>query len=186
MKNEKFISLLPLETERLIINPTSKNDIDLILKMDKQEETQKFLGGIKNKTYEERISFLEKKEIKLLNNLASSLTIYLKQSNIPIGFVELKIDDDNNNAEISFIFDIDYTKKGYCYEASKKLMDISFNTLKLNKIYADTIEGNEGSQKVLAKLGFVHEGTRRKHVFNKSDGKFYDLIDYGILQENYK
>ena len=35
MKNEKFINLLPLETERLIIKPTSVEDIELIsLKMD--------------------------------------------------------------------------------------------------------------------------------------------------------
>ena len=47
-KNLLFINLLPLKTNRLIIKQTSCIDIDLILKMDKQEETQKFLGGIKN------------------------------------------------------------------------------------------------------------------------------------------
>ena len=61
MKNKLFISLLPLETERLIIRKTSIEDVNMILKMDKQEETQKYLGGIKNKTREERITFIEKK-----------------------------------------------------------------------------------------------------------------------------
>lgn len=51
-KNEKLISLLPIETERLIIRLTSILDIDMILKMDKQEETQKYLGGVKNKRRE--------------------------------------------------------------------------------------------------------------------------------------
>lgn len=60
-KNEMFIKLLPLETKRLIIRPTSTEDIDLILKMDKQVETQIYLGGTKNKSKEERLSFLEKK-----------------------------------------------------------------------------------------------------------------------------
>ena len=45
-KNEKLISLLPLQTERLTIRPTSTLDIDMILKMDKQEITQMYLGGI--------------------------------------------------------------------------------------------------------------------------------------------
>lgn len=62
MKNKLFLSFLPLSTKRLIIRLTSTNDIDLILKMDKQEDTQKYLGGLKNKTREERIIFLKEKE----------------------------------------------------------------------------------------------------------------------------
>ena len=54
--------LLPIYTERLKIVKTSIEDIDLILKMDKQEDTQKFLGGVKNKSREERLEFLNKKE----------------------------------------------------------------------------------------------------------------------------
>ena len=53
-KNKKIINMLPFETERLIIKKTSIYDVELILKMDKQEITQKYLGGIKTKTKEER------------------------------------------------------------------------------------------------------------------------------------
>ncbi len=58
MKNKLFNDLLPIETERLYLRPTDVEDIDLILKMDKQEVTQTFLGGIKNKTREERIELI--------------------------------------------------------------------------------------------------------------------------------
>ena len=50
MKNQELINLLPIKTERLIIKDTSIDDIEMLMKMDKQEQTQKFLGGIKNKT----------------------------------------------------------------------------------------------------------------------------------------
>ena len=36
MKNQELIGLLPLKTKRLIIRPTSTEDIDMILKIDKQ------------------------------------------------------------------------------------------------------------------------------------------------------
>jgi RimJ/RimL family protein N-acetyltransferase len=185
MKNKKFIELLSIETERLIIRPTSIMDIELILKMDKQEETQKFLGGIKNKTREERIKFLEKKASKFEDGHAGSLTICLKDGT-PIGFSGLNIDEDNNNAEISYIFDEDYSGKGYCTEVSRKLIEVGFNILDLNKIYADTIEGNEGSKKVLEKLGFKHEGTRRKQVYVNTFGEYRDFLDYGLLKEEFK
>ena len=49
------------ETERLYIRNTVLDDVDLLLKMDKQEKTQIYLGGIKHKSREERIIFLENK-----------------------------------------------------------------------------------------------------------------------------
>ena len=152
MKNNQFIDLLPLLTDRLVIKSTTVNDINLILKLDKQEKTQMFLGGIKNKTYEDRILFLKKKEDKLKNGIASSLTVYLE--NIPIGFIGIKINEELNEGVLSYIFDLDYTKCGYCYESSKKIIDICFNELKLKSIKADTILNNYNSIKVLEKLGF--------------------------------
>lgn len=154
MKNKILIELLPIETERLIIDKTTTNDISLILKMDKQEITQKFLGGIKNKTKDERIEFLKKKEKKFKQGIASSLTVILKEDNSKIAFVGLKIDEEENLAEISYIFDEDYTKKGYCKEAVLKLLDITFNELKLDKVIADTVEDNLSSRNVLERLNF--------------------------------
>ena len=142
--------LLPIYTERLKIIETSIDDIDLILKMDKQEVTQKYLGGIKDKSREERIEFLKNKK--------NSLTVLL--DDIRIGFVGLKI--DNNIAEISYIFDSDYTSKGYCSEVVKELVNIAFNKLNLNKLYAYSKEDNVASIKVLTKNGFVNKDSNNK------------------------
>ena len=156
MKNKLFISLLPLETERLIIRKTSIEDVDMILKMDRQEETQKYLGGIKNKTREERISFIQRKLEKYDKDLAGQLTVCLKDET-PIGFIGLNVDEEKNDGEISYIFDLDYCNKGFCTEACQKLLEISFNELNLNSINADTVNGNEKSKRVLEKLGFVYQ-----------------------------
>lgn len=185
-KNEMLINCFPLETERLIINKTTVKDIEMILKMDKQEITQKYLGGIKNKTRDERIKFLEKKENKFKDGIASSLTVYLKDEFIPIGFVELNVDENNNSAEISYIFDYDYCNKGYCTESLKKLLEIGFLKLELNRICADVIKGNESSKRVLEKLNFKHEGTRRKAVFVNTTGEYSDFLDFGLLSDEYK
>ncbi len=165
-KNQKFLDLLPLETERLIIKPSSTNDVDMLLKMDKQEITQKFLGGIKNKTKEERITFLERKTSKFKNGLAGQLTVYLKATNTTIGFTGLSIKEENNNASIGYIYDYDYCNKGYCTEACKKLIEIAFNILKLDNVYAETVEGNNSSKRVLEKLGFQFQNITKKDSVN--------------------
>ena len=136
-----MINNLPIETDRLIINKTTIEDIDLILKLDKQEVTQKFLGGIKNKTREERIEFLKKKD---------SL-----KDNTKIGFIGLDIKGDNSG-ELSYIFDYDYSSMGYCTEACQKIIDIGI-LLGLDFISAETIKGNNSSKRVLEKLGFLYQ-----------------------------
>lgn len=185
MKNKIFISLLPLETKRLIIRETIIDDVDMILKMDKQEITQAFLGGVKNNTREERIALLKNKFRKMKEGYIESLTVCLK-NRTPIGFIEIKIYEINNNAEISYIFDADYCNKGYCTEACKIILNIGFNKLNLNKIFANTIENNYRSKRVLEKLGFKLEGTRRESAYIKSLNEYKDFLDYGILKKEYK
>lgn len=184
MKNKKFIEFLPIKTERLIILPTTINDIELILKQDKQEKTQFYLGGIKEISREDRISFLQKKNDKFKSGYVGSLTVYLES--VPIGFVGFVIDEINNNAEISYVFDIEYTGRGYCIEVCKKIIELGFNELDLKRIYADTIEGNEDSKKLLEKLGFKHEGTKRKQAYVFSLKEYKDVLNYGILNGEYK
>ena len=147
------------------MKPTTINDVDLLLKMDKQEITQKYLGGIKNKTKEERISFLQKKQDKFQKGIAGSLTVFLKDGT-PIGINGLRINEETNTGEIGYIFDYDYCNKGYCTESTKALIDIGFNTLKLESISADIVEGNNSSKRVLEKLGFKLDGKIEKNSTN--------------------
>ena len=156
MKNKLFISLLPFETQRLIIRKTTVEDVDMLLKMDQQEITQKYLGGIKNKTREERTSFIEKKLKKYKKGLAGQLTVCLKDET-PIGFIGLSIDENKNSGKIGYIFDYDYCNKGYCTEACKELLNNGFNKLYLDYIYADTVKDNISSKRVLDKLGFIYQ-----------------------------
>lgn len=177
MKNKQLLNLLPIETERLIIKSTSLEDIDLLLKMDKQVETQKYLGGIKNKTKEERLEFLKRKVDKINSGIASSLTVSVKETPTPIAFVGLKISEDENSAELSYIFDYDYTRKGYCTEIIKKLIEIGFSDLKLTKVWADTIVGNDNSKKVLEKLNFQKTNERKE---NETIFEIYELINKNL------
>ncbi len=185
MKNKQFIDLLPIETERVYLRPSGVEDVDLMLKMDKQEETQEFLGGIKDRSREERMELLEKKHKKFDEEIASQLTVCLKDGT-PIGFTGLKIDEKNNSAELSYLFDVDYTKKGYCSESTRKLLDIAFNILDLHRVYGDTVEGNINSKKVFERFGFKLEGTRRDAAYDDKKGVYRNFLDYGLLKDEYK
>lgn len=157
------MNFIPVKTERLVIRKTLLKDVDLLLKMDKQEITQKYLGGIKNKTRKERLEFL-RKDKNSSNTL--SLTILLDK---PIGFIRLKFYDDR--LSLSYIFDSDYINNGYCTEAVKKIIDICFNELNINSIIADTKEENLKSINVLNKLGF-----KFRNIDDIGEAKFLNYI----------
>jgi len=146
--------------------------------MDKQEDTQKYLGGLKNKTREERIIFLKEKEKKLVDGCVASLTVCLKNGT-PIGFTNLIINEQENNAELSYIYDSDYWGNGYCTEVCNTLINIAFNELKLNAILADTVESNLKSQRVLEKLNF-------SFVNSRIEANGVKFLNYVLLRNNYK
>ena len=156
-----ILDYLPIHTDRLILRQTSRDDVDLILKMDKQESTQKFLGGIKNKSRDERIEFLDRK-----HNNGNSLTVML--DNVSIGFVGLKVTD--NVGEVSYIFDSDYTCYGYASECVSKLIEIGFNELKLDKIIAESKVDNIASRKVLLKNGFIEKDKNEEFIIYELKG----------------
>ncbi len=141
-----------IETNRLKIIKTSIYDVDLLLKMDKQDITQKYLGGIKNKTREERIKFLKNKK--------GSYTVMLKNG-IKIGFISIK------DKYLGYIFDADYTNNGYAYESCRALInDYYINNNGI--IYAETNKNNIKSISLLERLGF-------KYLKNNNEFDIYIL-----------
>ena len=83
--------------------------------------------------------------------------------NIAIGFVGLKI--NGAGAEISYIFDSDFTGNGYCSEAVSKLIDVAFNQLNLDYIFAYSKSENIASKKVLEKHNFKVNGIKEDFIY---------------------
>ena len=54
----------------------------------------------------------------------------------------------------------------------------------LNRVQADTVPGNEASEGLLRKLGFVEEGVRRQAGYWK--GAFHDLKCFGLLRDEFQ
>ncbi len=156
MKSYSFWDLFPYYTERLMLRPTTEEDLSLLLKMDSQEEVQRFLGGVKNYSEEERREFLAKKVQSYQERKTVPFTICLKDEK-PIGFIELK-ENDNREMELSYLFDFDYWKRGYCTEAVQKILTKAFDAFPIDKVVAHTMTENYNSTRVLEKTGFQFIG----------------------------
>lgn len=99
-----------------------------------------------------------------------------------IGRVSLEnINYINQSAELKIFVDKEFQHRGFGVIACEKIIEHGFKQLNLQRIYAGTMENNEGFQKLAEKLGFIKEGERIKAIFK--NGQFWNIFEYGLLRE---
>ncbi|WP_436931315.1 GNAT family N-acetyltransferase [Halosimplex halobium] len=101
-----------------------------------------------------------------------------------VGDVSLApIDDRRGWANLGYWVHPDRQGEGYATEAARLVVDHGFAELRLHRISATVHAGNEASKRVVEKLGFVHEGTKRDDDF--VDGEYADRDVYAVLREEW-
>lgn len=73
--------------------------------------------------------------------------------------------------------------KGVAKDASDLLLQHGFRTLNLHRIYCGTSEENTGMQKLATYMGMKEEGRRREALFK--NGRYVDILEYGLLRDEY-
>lgn len=89
-----------------------------------------------------------------------------------------------HRAELGYWLAAEAWGAGYATEAARALVDLGFRELGLARIYAQVLEGNEPSVHVLAKLGMVHEGTKRRHA--RKGKRHLDVAFFGMLRDEWE
>jgi RimJ/RimL family protein N-acetyltransferase len=89
-----------------------------------------------------------------------------------------------NLLEIFYYLLLSERGKGYGTEAAQLMVDYLFLSKDIVRVQAHTDVRNEGSQKVLEKVGFKREGVVRKSLYTR--GEWRDFYLYSILREEWK
>jgi len=167
-----------LETQRLRIRPYTEQDIaELVPLIGSREVAATTLRIAHPYTERDARAFLELAEEpdKLW------LAITLRADRRQIGGIGLRIDHDQQHAELGYWLGVPYWGQGYATEAARSLMRYGFEELGLHRMFASHFRHNPASGEVLKKIGMRHEGCQREHI--RKWGKFVDSELYGILRE---
>lgn len=78
-----------------------------------------------------------------------------------------------------------YWRQGIMTEALEAIIGFGFREVGLNRIQAVVIPGNEGSEKLLEKLGFRSEGVLRQYE-NWGEKGCVDLLIFSLLRSEYE
>ena len=79
--------------------------------------------------------------------------------------------------------DISTRGRGYAAEMTKLTVDYAFEVLNINKLTATAHSTNLPSLKCFKRLGFKEEGVLKEQFY--LDGKYYDIINLGLLKHEY-
>jgi RimJ/RimL family protein N-acetyltransferase len=152
------VSMIILETERLVLRKLSTDDAAFVLELLNEPSFLQYIG-------DREVRNLEDAQQYILNRLVTSYErngfglylVELKESRIPIGISGLVKRDTLPDADIGFAFLPAYWSKGYAVESAAAVMNYAREVLGLTRIVAITSLDNEASAKLLGKIGLRFE-----------------------------
>ena len=100
-----------------------------------------------------------------------------------LGTASLRRFSRDSRAELGYWLAHAQWGRGLATEACRAVLEWGFVGLHLERIYAQVLEGNELSCRVLDKLGMMREGVKRRHI--KHEGALRDVALYGMLKSEW-
>lgn len=96
----------------------------------------------------------------------------------------IDIDLRNRKAEYArLLIDPKFKRKGFAFDAEKKILEFGFNYLNLNKIYCYDFGDNIEVNNLHYKTGFKKVGAFKQHIFR--EGKYEDVIILEIMRNEW-
>lgn len=177
---------LPIETERLVLRPFTGADFDALFAYRSRPDVARYLYW-EAESPEEVRGALERKIASrgvLDEGGVLCLAIELKSTGRMIGDVVLSLKSlPNRTAELGYVLHPDHHDHGYATEASRELLRIAFEELRLHRVVADLEARNLASARVLEKLGMRREAHLVEDEFVK--GEWQSTIEYAILDREW-
>lgn len=166
------------------LHPVEVSDAPLIQIWHNDPELRKLAGAPR------LVSTLTDEEEDIKNASKSEDEVYLmivkKEDDKPVGFIRL--------SGLSSFERIVWLRisignkaswgKGYGSDAMKCVLEWLFYEMNIHRVELETYSTNERALKFNERIGFKREGVRRQAHF--ADGKYYDIVCFGLLKEEFK
>ena len=170
-------------TERLTLRHFTPDDVDEAWRYRDDPEFAKHLPHIPQPfTYADARRFVE-------TNIAGPWDRYptfaVEYNGNLIGTVNLEIDTDDQTAMIGYAISREQWGKGIAVEAARAVIEWSFESFDISKIWASTDSRHSRSLRVLEKLGMHRFDTLPNHHVDRQ-GHSVDEVVYEILKNEWK
>lgn len=182
-----------IETERLILRPFALSDAADVYEYLKEPAVNCF-ASMKLNSLDEAAEEMKKR----VGETEYYFAITLKENGKVIGEIDAYPEAGEPHADDSgpmdtfspcWMLNLNYTGKGYAYEAAHAFFDYLFNEKGARRIYAYTEDYNTASQRLCERLGMRLEGLFLEFIsfVNFPDGtpRYENTYQYAILKKEW-
>ncbi len=147
-----------IETERLLLHAVGETDAEFILELMNEPAWIRNIGDRGLKTTDDARRYISDKFIVAYEQFGFGFyLVELKESGAAAGICGLVKRDFLEDVDIGFAFLERFRSKGYAAESAAAVMDFARDALGLKRVVAITVSDNQGSIKVLEKIGLRFE-----------------------------
>jgi RimJ/RimL family protein N-acetyltransferase len=147
-----------LETERLLLHHLSTEDAEFILELLNEPSFIRNIGDRGVRTMEGANSYILNGPVaSYAKNGFGLYLVKLKETDESIGMCGLIKRDTLEDVDIGYAFLPKFWSKGYAVEAAQAVKEYARDKIKLNRIVAIVDPQNQGSIRVLGKIGLQFE-----------------------------
>lgn len=183
-----------IETERLILRPFIESDAVDVYEYLKEPAVNCF-ASMKLNSLNEAVAEMKNR----VGETEYYFAIVLKETGKVIGEIDAYPETGEQHADESepkdtfspcWMLNLNYTGKGYAYEAAHAFFDYLFGEKGARRIYAYTEDTNIRSQHLCEKLGMRREGLFLEFIsfVNNPDGtpRYENTYQYAILKKEWR
>ncbi len=153
-----------LDTDRLTLRRFTDGDADLLIELDSDPEVMRFLSGGEPTSAEDVHQRVLPAVLRGYEKWQGDFGVFAaeeKDTGAFVGWFILRPERDGplEEAELGYRLRRAAWGKGYATEGSRALLAKAFTQLGVHTVWAETMTVNEGSRKVMEKLGMTLSGT---------------------------
>jgi len=147
-----------LETKRVILQKVSLEDASIILALLNEPSFIRNIGDRGVRTLEDARKYISNRLIASYEKFGFGMyLVILKDTGSAVGLCGLVKRDGLDDVDIGYAFFPQYWAKGYAAEAAQAVKEYAKNTVGLSRLVAITDPANQGSIRVLEKIGLKFE-----------------------------
>ena len=173
-----------LQTRDLTLRPSNASDAEGMFAILSDPESMKYWCKQPIEDLDTAVSVLDKDLDSDAEGNSLCWSITLKGHDKMIGkCILFQFNHPSRRAEIGYILNRDYWRRGLMYQALEAVIDFAFDTLNLHRIEADVDTENAGSLGILQKMGFKREGLFKDRWFVYDE--WQDSVMLGLLKHEW-
>lgn len=178
---------LPIVTERLILRPFERPDLDEVIGYYALPDVQRYLDWKVRDRVEARHALEQLRKETTLQRPGDTLSLAVtrQSDNRLLGQVSLRWSDATaQQAELRFVLNRPYRGNGYATESARAMLDYGFGRYRFHRIFARVDGRNQASAKLLRDLGLRLEAHFREHALFQ--GEWDEELHFAILDREWQ